>query len=251
MSPLKIIFLIFVLIFSSDCSDQSSFLSYLNRFNQDSITNEYLLFIIEGMRRRNNHRLPDNFAKNKAAFKNHAATIRKNKGFIEDQQNYNDMSYGIKPLSENGCGAIAIYNVLYHLIQKEDIDFASIIKDLEYDGIIFGGIFGTSMKAIDDYFRKKGFRTKSSSQIRDYDRIGRETDASILTIFNNALNIFQGIHFIAITKKSGKYYIHNNGGYSSDVAYSSITDVLTRINSGRAKNIYLTGVYKNSRYTLF
>ncbi len=251
MSPLKIIFLFTLLIFSSDCSERSNFLSFLTRFSQNQINNDYLIFIIELMRKRNNHRFPNNLAKNRAAFKRHSVAIKRNKGFIEDQQNYNDMSYGIKHLSENGCGAIAIYNVLYHLTQKEDIDFASIIKDLEYDGIIFGGIFGTSMKAIDDYFRKKGFRTKSSSQIRDYDRIGRETDASILTIFNNALNIFQGIHFIAITKKSGKYYIHNNGGYSSDVAYSSITDVLTRINSGRAKNIYLTGVYKNSRYTLF
>ena len=244
MSPLKIIFLICVLIFSSDCSDQSSFLSYLNRFNQDSITNEYLLFIIEGMRRRNNHRLPDNFAKNKAAFKNHAATIRKNKGFIEDQQNYNDMSFGTKSLSYNGCGVIAIYNVLYHLTKRDDINFAQIIRDLEYDGILLGGIFGTSMKAVDDYFKKLGFRTKSSSKVRDYDRIGRETDASILTIFNNAYNIFQGMHFIAITKEHGKYYIHNNGEYASKIAYNSITDVLYRINSGRAKNVYLTGVYK-------
>ena len=102
------------MIFSSDCSDQSSFLSYLNRFNQNSIGNEYLIFIIEVMRRRNNHRFPDNFAKNKAAFKNHAVAIRNNKGYIEDQQNYRDMSYGTKSLSDNGCGLIAIYNVLYH-----------------------------------------------------------------------------------------------------------------------------------------
>ena len=251
MSPLKLIFLFILLIFSSDCSEKSNFLSFLTRFDQNQIGNEYLIFFIEMMRKRNNHRFANNFAKNKAAFKNHAVAIKRNNGFIEDQQNYKDMSYGTKPLSENGCGVIAIYNVLYHLTQKEDIDFPSIIQDLEYDGIVLGGIFGTSMKAIDDYFRKKGFNTKSSSQVRDYDRIGRETDASVLTIFNNANNIFQGIHFIAITKKNGNYYIHNNGAYSSDVAYYSITDVLTRINSGRAKNIYLTGVYKKAKYTSF
>ena len=245
MSPLKIIFLISLLIFSCDCSDQSSFFFFLNRFNQNSIGNEYLIFIIEVMRRRNNHRFPDNFAKNKAAFKNHAFAIRNNKGYIEDQQNYRDMSYGTKSLSDNGCGLIAIYNVLYHLTKRDDINFASIIRDLEYDGIILGGTFGTSMKAVDDYFKKIGYRTKSSSNIRDYDRIGRETDASILTIFNNAFNIFQGLHFIAITKERGKYYVHNNGDYASKISYNSITAVLYRINSGRAKNVYLTGVYKN------
>ena len=251
MSPLKIIFLFILLISSSDCSEKSNFLSFLTRFGNNQIGNEYLIFIMEIMRKRNNRRFPNNFAKNRAAFKNHASAIKSNNGFIEDQQNYNDMSYGVKTLSENGCGLIAIYNVLYHLTQNENIDFPSIIQDLEYDGIVLGGIFGTSIKAIDDYFRKKGFRTKSSGLIRDYDRIGRETDASVLTIFNNGINIFQGIHFIAITKKGGKFYIHNNGAYSPDVAYDSITDILTRINSGRAKNIYLTGVYKKAKYTYF
>ena len=211
MSLLKILFLFPLLLFSSNCSDQSAFSSYLNRFSQNSIGNEYLLFIIEVMRKRNNHRLPDNYAKNKAAFKNHAISIRNNKGYIEDQHNYNDMSFGMKPLSANGCGLIAIYNVLYYFTKNENINFASIIRDLEYDGIVLGGLFGTSMKAIDDYFRKIGYRTKSSSNIRDYDKIGRETDASILTIYNNAYNIFQGLHFIAITKERGKYFVHNNG----------------------------------------
>ena len=245
MSPLKILFLLSLLLFSSTCSDQTSFASYLNRFSQNNIGNEYLLFIIEIMRKRNPHKFQDNYSKNKVAFKNHLSTIKRNNGFIEDQENYSDMSYGIKPLSYNGCGLIAIYNVLYHLTKKEDINFASIIKDMEYDGILFNGLFGTSMKAVDDYFKKIGYRTKSSSRVRYYDKIGRETDAAILTIFNNAYNIFQGLHFIAITKEQGRYYIHNNGGSYSKIAYNSITDILYKINSGRAKNVYLTGVYKN------
>ena len=244
MSPLKIIFLISLVIFSSDCSDQSTFLLYLNRFSQNSVDNVNLIFITDFMSKRNTRSFPDNYAKNKLAFKNHQMAIRNNKGYIEDQQNYNDMFYGIKSLSYNGCAVIAIYNVLYHLTKREDINFASIIKALEYDGILLGGIFGTSMKAIPDYFKRIGYRTKSSSQIRDYNRIGIETDASILAIFNNAYNIFQGLHYIAITKEHGKYYVHNNGYYYSRIAYNSITDVLYRINSGRAKNIYLTGVYK-------
>ena len=197
------------------------------------------------MRKRNNHRFPNNYAKNQAAFRNHAITRRNHNGYIEDQQNYNDMSFGIKPLSVNGCGLIAIYNVLYYFTKNDNINFAAIIKDLEYDGIVLGGLFGTSMKAVDDYFRKIGYRTKSSANIRDYDQIVRETDASILTIFNNGYNIFQGLHFIAITKERGKYFVHNNGEYSSNTAYNSITDVLCRINSGMSKHVYLTGVYKN------
>ena len=201
MSPLKIIFLLSLVIFSSNCSEESSFLDFLKKFAQNYIDNDLLIMSIEIIRRRNKHNFPDNFAKNKAAFKNHEFAIRHNKGFIEDQHNYNDMSYGIQtlsvafknhefaikhnkgfiedqhnykdmsygiqPLSKNGCGLIATYNVLYHLTKQENIDFPSIIKYLENDGIILRGLFGTSMKAVDDYFKKHGFRTWSSANKKE------------------------------------------------------------------------------------
>ena len=37
------------------------------------------------------------------------------------------MSYGDYTLSYNGCELIAIYNALYELTKKNDIDFAQII----------------------------------------------------------------------------------------------------------------------------
>ena len=83
---------------------------------------------IEIFRYQIKHDFPDNFEKNKEAFKGHAFTIRCNKGFIEDQNNYADMSYGSQPLSKEGSGLIAIYNVIYHFTNKLDIDFPSIIK---------------------------------------------------------------------------------------------------------------------------
>ena len=244
MSPFKILFLLSLVIFSSNCSEESSFIELLKSFAQNHLDNDFLIITIEIIRKKGSHNFPDNFAKNKAAFKSHAVSIKQNEGFIEDQHNYKDMYYGIRSLSESGCGLIATYNVLYHLTKKQDIDFPSIIKFYEKDGIIFKGLFGTSMVAIDDYFKKNGFRTWSSSKKSDYDKIGEATDASILTVYNSVDDIFQGIHFMAITKENGKYYVHNNGSNSSKIAYSSISDVLKRINSGKAKDIYLTGVYK-------
>ena len=244
MSTLKLFFLFSILIFSSNCLEENAFIHFLKSFIQNHISNDVFVFATKIISKLNFHKFPDNFAKNQEAFKNHAITIKQNEGFIEDQHNYKDMSYGIKSLSENGCGLIATYNVLYHLTKKEDIDFPSIIKDLEDDGIILRGIFGTSMVAIEDYFKKNGFKTWSSTNKKDYDKIGDETDASILTVYNNVDDIFEGIHFMAITKEKGKYYVHNNGRNSSSIAYNSITDVLNRINRGKAKNIYLTGVYK-------
>ena len=243
MSPMKIIFLFYIIIFSSKCSSESSILDMLKRFLQNHVDNDVFISFIEVVRHMNTHNFPDNFNKNKEAFKNHALAIKRNRGFIEDQNNYKDMSYGIKTLSENGCGCIATYNVIYHLTNQLDIDFPSIIKALEDDGIILSGVFGTSMKAIDDYLRSQNFRTWSSSKKEDYDKIGEATDASILTVYNSVEDITRGIHFMAITKTNGKYYVHNNGN-SPSTAFNSISDVLNRINGGKAKDIYLTGVYK-------
>ena len=89
------------------------------------------------MSKRKYHIFPNNFSKNKVAFKNNAINIRNNNSFIEDQQNYNVMSFVIKSLLVSDWVLISIYNVLFYLTKKEDINLTLLIRDLEYDGIIF------------------------------------------------------------------------------------------------------------------
>lgn len=242
MSPFKFFFLFFIIVFSSKCQDESALLELIKSYIQNHVSNDVLINLIEIIRFKNKHNFPDNYNTNKKAFANHKNAITRTHGYIEDQSNYKDMQYGIRPLSTSGCGLIAIYNVLYHITQDSNIDFPSIIKSLEDDGIILRGYFGTSMVAVDDYLRKRGYNTRSSSQKKDFDKIGQESEACVLTVYNSVDDIFQGMHFMAITKKNGKYYVHNNGGYN--IAYTSITDALGKINGGKAKEIYLTGVSK-------
>ena len=114
----------------------------------------------------------------------------------------------------------------------------------EKDGMVLQGLFGTSPKAIEGYFIKNGFKTQSSSKKVNYENIAKESDVLILTIYNNIDDITDQVHTICITKKLGKYYVHNNGSNSAYVAYNSITDVLSKINGGRAKDIFLIGINK-------
>ena len=110
---------------------------------------------MEFLSRKNHLVFPDHLDKNKAAFKNHLLAIRHNNGFIEDQHNYQDMVYGVKPLSYNGNQLIALYNVLYFLTKKDDIDFPSIIENLEIKGIYIDGYLGASPMSVENYFKKK------------------------------------------------------------------------------------------------
>ena len=244
MSLFKFFFFLFIIISSAQCQTESSFINLIKMYIQNGVSNEVLLNLIEFIRRRNMHNFPNNYEKNRKAFQTHLNTIKNNQGFIEDQDSYNNMFYGIRKISYNGCGVIAAYNVIHFLTGRDNIDFPAIIQAFENDGIILRGLFGTSMKAVDEYLQKQGFVTKSSWKNVEYDKIGQDYDAFVLTIYNSKTDIFKGMHFIAITKKSGKFYVHNNGRNSASIAYYSISDILNRINGGNAKDIYLTGAKK-------
>ena len=240
----KIFILFFFLLFFSNCQDYDSILNKLKGYLQNNVDNEVFINFMEVLRHAYKKKFPDHLAKNKEGFKNHLATIKRNRGFIEDQGNYKDMYYGLLELSKNGCELIAIYNALYEITKKDDIDFPAIVDKHEKDGMILSGLFGTSMKSIEDYFKKNGFKTASSWKKEDYEKIAKESDVLILTIYNNKDDILDQVHTVCITKKNGKLYVHNNGANSASVAYDSITDVLKRINSGRAKDIFLVGINK-------
>ena len=244
MSPLKVIFLLTLIAFSSNDSIERNFINILKSFENGHLSNRDIITFMEYTSKKNHLIFPDHLGKNKVAFKNHLVAIKHNNGFIEDQYNYQDIVYGVKPLSYNGNQLIALYNALHYLTKKDDIDFPSIIEELEIQGIYIDGYFGASPISVENYFQKNGFNTRSSYYKKDYDEIGNSADAAILTVYISANDNFQKVHTVAVTKENGKFYIHNHGANSSKTAYNSISDIINKIISGKDKFMYLTGIYK-------
>ena len=242
----KILFLFLTLLISAQSQkyDQNSIIDILKSFLQKNVPNEIVLNFFEYLKTLQKKEYPTHLSENRKGFKNHLSTIKANNGYIEDQRNYKDMSYGDYTLSYNGCELIAIYNALYELTKKNDTDFAQIIDIHEKNGILINGVFGTSMKTIEQYFIKNGFPTKSSSIKDDYEQIAKNSDVLILTIYNNKDDIMAQIHTIAITKKNGKYFVHNNSANPPSVGYTSFANALNSINSGKAKDLFLIGINK-------
>ena len=209
------------------------------------ISNGTTLSFFDFLKKISFHNFPNNLQKNTQNFKNHTKQISSNNGYIEDQHNYTDMYYGNKTISFCGCEIIAVYNAFYDLTGKHDISFPEMINDFEKDGIVLSGFFGTSPRAIDDYFKEKGFKTLCSSKKEEYDEIAERTYALILTLYNDKYDIFNMVHTVNITKKDNKYYVHNNGYNSCLEPYNSISDLLLRINNGNSKDIFLIGIFKN------
>ena len=88
----------------------------------------------------------------------------------------------------------------------------------------------------------------SSTKVEDFDKIGEETEASVVLVYNDRDDIFDSIHYMAITKTDGKFYFHNlhhSGGVPSDIGYNSISEGVGKINNGKSQGIFLVGVGNN------
>ena len=164
MSP-KIILLFLFLIISSNCQIivYDDIILRLLGYLQNNVDNEIFLDFMDYFQKLFRKKFHDHLDKNRKAFPNHLKKIKLNKGFIEDQGNYKDMVYGLSSFSANGCELIAIYNALYEMTKKEDIDLPLIIDAHEKNGMVLNGLFGTSPRAIETYFKKRGYKTMSSS----------------------------------------------------------------------------------------
>ena len=241
---IKSFLIIFLILFSVKCGEENALIKLLKSFLQNYVDNDTLIKFIEIIRGKEKHNFENHLSYNTQAFKNHLSSIRANKGFIEDQSNYKDMKYGLKTLNENGCGLIATYNVIHFITGDTNINFPAIIDYFEKDGILLSGYFGTSIVAISEYFKKNGYQVMKSTKKAEYDNIGNNMKAFILMVYNDKDDITAAMHFMAITKSDGKYYVHNNGYKSSSVAYTSISDVLAKINSGKAEDVMLIGMSK-------
>ena len=73
---------------------------------------------------------------------------------IYDQDYYEDFKFGIGNVADNGCGAVAMYNILK--LEGKEVDFAQVIKDLEPFGTNALGLLGTNPTFIYRYLKRQG-----------------------------------------------------------------------------------------------
>ena len=248
MSKKNIFFysIISIILFSySTAINIDSLINLFKSFLQKNVSNKELLKFLQMFGSLSAKAYPGNLEHNIKNFQNHLATINENNGYIEDQRNYGDMKFGLETISFSGCEIIATYNALYDLTGKHNIDFPAMIDYFEKDGILLYGYFGTAPQALEEYLNKLGFETMTSTEKEDYYYIQEACDAFILTIYNDKDDITKMIHTIAISKRNKKYYVHNNGYYGHLEEYDSILDILSKINDGKAKDIFLIGIKKN------
>ena len=207
------------------------------------ISNKTVLGFMEFLRRIahiSRRKIRDHYKKNEMFFAANGI-----EGFIENQKELKDVSFGKKNLAFSGCEIIAVYNALINLGGAADYPLPKLISGFEKDGMIFGGRFGTSPKALVDFFLKNGYKcdfTRDESEIR---RIEPLYDTFILTIYNDKDNIKRQIHTINVNKEMSGLIAHNVYGNGVPIGpFPSFEVLLDSINKGKSKMICIMGIGK-------
>jgi len=186
-----------------------------------------------------------NLTKNRNSFKQHETAIKSAKGYVEDQNNYTDMAYGESTMKFSGCEIFATYNALFNVTGKNPISLPDMISKYEEDGMVFSGKFGTAPKAIQDFLNKQGFKTAFSTNEKEFDKLGKDYQSLILTMYNDKNDISKEVHTVNISKENDKFTAHNvycNGKVVGP--YASVSEVIKNINGGKAKGISLVALKK-------
>ena len=221
-------------------------MSAIRSFIPDKVSNHTVVEFFEmmrGVQRIVKRRYRKNDAPNFAADMAHRPAVKKAGGYIEDQHSWKDMRYGLSTVSFSGCEVIAVYNALNDLAGTDKISMFEMVRGFERDGMVFFGIAGTSMKALERYFSSRGYHTEYSESPAEFDDIAGRSDTMILTMYNDRNDIAAQIHTICISKKRGLLYAHNvycNGAVVGPA--DDLTGMLKIINGGKAKGISLIGI---------
>lgn len=192
-----------------------------------------------------NGALTGRLSENEKAFFNHKESIERNGGYVEDQNRYLDMFYGKMTMSEAGCAVFATYNALCGLCgsHSQGMSLSEIIAEYERDGMVLSGRWGTSPKAVRDFFDRQGFKTELVTDEREFDSLAERSESLIFTMYNDKDDISGEIHTVNISKERGGYIAHNvhcNGRIVGP--YGGISELTAHIDGGRVKGICLIGI---------
>lgn len=189
-----------------------------------------------------------------------AAAVREKAGFftagrfIENQNEWESVRFGLSTMKYSGCEIMAVYNALLDLGNRMTAqDMAELISAFETRGAELQGRWGCSPGSVRNYLIRRGYRviTTAKADPDTINSIGENSDSVIITAYNDRNDIRRMIHTISVTKDTGGHYtLHNaykriNGryaAYSGSTSVNRLWEVMGLISQGQAAPIYVIGI---------
>ena len=137
--------------------------------------------------------------------------------YINGQSFYNEFKIGLGDIGENGCGAIALYNLLLTLNQK--MDLKDIIYDLDSNsGVIANALLGVDPTYIPVFLKNHDIEFETCFSYEELSQI--EVGKYIILCTFNGQSISDGAHYTFIKYEFEKQYIIYNMYSNSKYSYS-------------------------------
>lgn len=178
--------------------------------------------------------------------------------FIENQNDWGNVRFGLSDMKYSGCEIMAVYNALLDLGNEMTAQsMAELISEFERKGAVLNGKWGCAPRSIYKYLVRRGYRVTMTT-CADPDTIntiGKNSNSVIITAYNDRNDIRKMIHTISVTKDNlGNYTLHNaykriNGryaAYSSDSPIKNLWDVIGVMSQGQAAPICVIGISLSS-----
>lgn len=157
------------------------------------------------------------------------------KGLIYSQHTptISAMRFGVKPMSYNGCGLIAVYNALILLKQPDTLQ--NIADYYEKRGRWIMGLWGIRPDRITGFLKAKGFLVESCNYLE------AKSGVYIMLVWNKKGG---GLHYMAARKfPSGMVEIYN--GYIKRNSCDTYTGFNEFFDTTLVTGIKLWRIYKN------
>lgn len=112
-----------------------------------------------------------NYEKNKQSWNNEIEIIH-----YQHSDDVADLKYGFGSIGNNGCGAVAAYNIM--LLEGRKVPLPDVIKYMDASQYIFG-LLGTCPSRIVSYLRAQGFDCSLHKDKSQFESIAQESDYAI------------------------------------------------------------------------
>ena len=236
--------------------------TFWKAFIPQKISNSFVLwvmFVLSYAGRVSQKKQEQNECRNRKKLAEQLAVLLDGK-YIENQQDWHQVWFGKGKnhnMSHSGCGIVAAYNAMAALEKtahgeienyKKIEHIISLIRFFETKGAVLGGRIGIEPKSIASFFEKNGYEvefTKCSAKTtkEQINVIGNKNEVTIVTLYNNQMNIFEKIHNICITKEQSNFYAHNVGQSARKKEGTTLSEVILS-SASDPKVICIIGICK-------
>lgn len=176
--------------------------------------------------------------------------------FIENQNDWGNVRFGLSDMKYSGCEIMAVYNALLDLGNEMTAQsMVELISEFERKGATLSGKWGCAPRSIYKYLVRRGYRVTMTTRANPdtINTIGKNSNSVIITAYNDRNDIRKMIHTISVTKDNfGNYTLHNAykriaGRYAAykscgNSPIKSLWDVIGVMSQGQAAPICVIGI---------